>query len=71
MIVNLLGSMKCHIILCVTLGNFRFTGVHRGGSRHSIWEGGGGHEMRPNAKGTVGSFGGQKLIYNKIITRKI
>ena len=23
-----------------------------------------------NAKGTVGSFGGRKLIYNKIITRK-
>ena len=27
-------------------------------------------EMRMNAKGTVGSFGGRKLIYNKIITRK-
>ena len=26
--------------------------------------------MRLNAKGTVGSFGGRKLIYNKIITRK-
>ena len=33
--------------------------------------GGGRHEMRLNAKGTVGSFGGRKLIYNKIITRKI
>ena len=33
--------------------------------------GGEGHEMRLNAKGTVGSFGGRKLIYyNKIITRK-
>ena len=41
-----------------------------GGSRHSIW-GGGGHEMRLNAMGTVRSFGGRKLIYNKIITRKI
>ena len=30
--------------------------------------GGGGHEMRLNAKGTVGSFGQGKLIYNKIIT---
>ena len=27
--------------------------------------------MRLNAKGTVGRFGGRKLIYNKIITRKI
>ena len=27
--------------------------------------------MRLNAKGTVGSFGGRKLIYNKIITSKI
>ena len=33
--------------------------------------GGGGYEMRLNAKGTVGSFGGQKLIYNKIITQNI
>ena len=33
--------------------------------------GGGGHEMSLNVKGTVGSFGGQKLIYNLIITRKI
>ena len=34
-----------------------------GGSRHSIWGGGGGgHEMRQNAKGTVGNFGGRKLI---------
>ena len=33
--------------------------------------GGGGHEMRLNAKGTVESFGGRKLIYNKIINRKI
>ena len=32
--------------------------------------GGGGHEMRLNAKGIVGSFGGRKLIDNKIITRK-
>ena len=40
-------------------------------SRHSIWGGGGCHEMRLNAKGTVGSFGGRKLICNKIITRKI
>ena len=32
---------------------------------------GGAHEMRLNVKGTVGSFGGRKLIYNKIITRKI
>ena len=31
------------------------------------WEGWVG-EMRLNAKGTVGSFGGKKLIYNKIIT---
>ena len=30
-----------------------------------------GHEMRLNAKGTVGSFVGRTLIYNKIITRKI
>ena len=43
--------------------------VSSGGSRHSIGGGGGGeHEMRLNAKGTVGSFGGRKLIYNKIIT---
>ena len=27
--------------------------------------------MRLNAKGTVGSFGGRKLIYDKIITRKM
>ena len=33
--------------------------------------GGGGHELRLNAKGTVGSFGGRKLIYNKIISRKM
>ena len=31
----------------------------------------GAHEMRLNAKGTVESFEGQKLVYNKIITRKI
>ena len=31
------------------------------------FRGGGGHEMRLNAKGTVGSFGGRKLIYNKIL----
>ena len=29
------------------------------------------HEMRLNAKRTVGSFGGQILLYHKIITRKI
>ena len=28
------------------------------------------NEMRLNAKGTVGSVGGRKLIWNKIITRK-
>ena len=35
--------------------------------------GGGGawNEIEVNAKGTVGSFGERKLIYNKIITRKI
>ena len=33
--------------------------------------GGGSHEMTLIAKGTVGSFGGQKKKYNKIITRKI
>ena len=27
--------------------------------------------MRLSTKGTVGSFGGRNLIYNKIITRKI
>ena len=32
--------------------------------------GGGGHEMRLNAKGTVKSFGGQTLIYNKITLAK-
>ena len=31
----------------------------------------GGHEMRLNDKGTVGTFGRRKLIYNKIITRLI
>ena len=31
----------------------------------------GTHEMRLNAKGTVGRFGGQKLIYNKAVIRKI
>ena len=31
----------------------------------------GAHEMRVNAKGTIGNFEGQKLIYNKIITLKI
>ena len=30
-----------------------------------------GHVMRFNAKVTIGSFEGQKLIYNKIISRKI
>ena len=35
------------------------------------FRGGGGHQMRLNAKGTVGSFGGRILIYNKIISRKI
>ena len=37
------------------------------------WGGGGGgavHEMRLNAKGTARSFGGQKLLYYKIITRQ-
>ena len=29
------------------------------------------HEMRVNAKGTVGSFGGRKVLYNNIITRKM
>ena len=33
--------------------------------------GGGGDLMRFNAKVTIGSFEGQKLIYNKIISRKI
>ena len=33
--------------------------------------GGGGHEMTVNAKGIVWNFRGRKLIYNKIITRKI
>ena len=33
--------------------------------------GGGVHEMRLYAKGSVGSFGGRKLRYNKIITRKM
>ena len=33
--------------------------------------GGGGHEMRLNAKVTVENFGGRELIYNKIKTRKI
>ena len=33
--------------------------------------GGGGHEIRLNAKGTVGNFEGRKLIYNKIIPRKM
>ena len=27
--------------------------------------------MRLNAKGTAGSFGGRKLIYNKIMAHKI
>ena len=31
--------------------------------------GGGGHEIKLYAN-TVGCFGGQKLIYNKIITHK-
>ena len=29
----------------------------------------GGHELRPNAMGTVGRCGGRKFIYNTIITR--
>ena len=33
--------------------------------------GGGAHVMRFNAKVTIGSFEGRKLIYNKIISRKI
>ena len=41
--------------------------VHSGRSRHSS-KGGGGWPMRLNAKGTVGNFGGQKFIYNKMIT---
>ena len=43
--------------------SFRVCGVCVG------WGGGwgAGHEMRLNAKGTVGSFGGRKLMYNKII----
>ena len=43
-----------------------------GGSRHSHLKGG-GHEMRLNAKGTVGRelYRGRKLIYNVITTRKI
>ena len=32
---------------------------------------GGAHVMRFNAKVTIGSFEGRKLIYNKIISRKI
>ena len=32
--------------------------------------GGGGHEMRLNAKVTVRSFGGQTFIYNKITTSR-
>ena len=32
---------------------------------------GGTHVLRLNAKGTVGSFGGRKLIYSKIITLNI
>ena len=31
----------------------------------------GPHVMRFNAKVTIGSFEGRKLIYNKIISRKI
>ena len=31
----------------------------------------GAHVLRFNAKVTIGSFEGRKLIYNKIITRKI
>ena len=33
--------------------------------------GGGAHVMIFNAKVTIGSFEGRKLIYNKIISRKI
>ena len=33
---------------------------------HLMGGGGGGHKMRLNANGTVGSFG-RKLIHNKII----
>ena len=33
--------------------------------------GGGAHVMRFNAKVTIGSFEGRKLIYNKIISRYI
>ena len=34
-----------------------------------VGSGGGGNEMRLNAKGTVENFEQRKLIYNKIITR--
>ena len=44
-----------------------FSGVGGGGGGWGLGE----HEMRLNANGTGGSFGGRKLIYNKIITRKI
>ena len=43
-------------------GRMELRSLHRGGSRHSIkGGGGGGHEMRLNAKGTVGSFGERKI----------
>ena len=41
---------------------WRIQTFHLGGGE------GGGHEMRLNAKGTIGSMGGRKLICNKIIT---
>ena len=47
---------------------FRIQTFHWGGGGGG---GGSGHEMGLNVKGTVGSIGGRKLIYNKIITRKI
>ena len=33
--------------------------------------GGGAHVIRFNAKVTIGSFEGRKVIYNKIMSRKI
>ena len=55
------GKKKC-FRESVTDPDIPFRGGGGGGERH---------EMKLNAKGTVGSFGGRKLIYNKIITRKI
>ena len=44
---------------------WRIQTFHLGGG------GGGGLEMRLSTKGTVGSFEGRKLIYNKIINRNV